>query len=116
MKFRKETFGYVAYDEVFDKFWRLSEEDFKKFKIPKINSYSSDKPYGTMDLLIDDLSAPLSIGWMLTNLCNSKCLHCKASSGEKEKYELNVDEIKKILKMLNNHNALRVVFLGGEPL
>lgn len=116
IKIRRENFGYIIFDGEHDKFWRLSKEDYKKFKIPKIDDYSSPKAYGSKDLNVKDLSAPISIGWMLTNECNSKCLHCRANSGERERNELNFNQIKRILRMLDSMKVMRVVFSGGEPL
>ncbi|MFC1522542.1 radical SAM protein [Elusimicrobiota bacterium] len=65
-----------------------------------------------------DFSAPLFVAWQITNICDSKCLHCLEESGPENafSYELNREEIFRILKQIAKLNIPYVAFGGGEPL
>lgn len=52
----------------------------------------------------------------LTNKCNYSCKHCSVNSGKKLKNELNLSEIKRLLKKLKNLKVKNVELTGGEPL
>lgn len=62
------------------------------------------------------LSAPLSVLWELTNICNLRCKHCYASSGTARIKELTTDEAKNLLEELHDMGVLQVSFTGGEPI
>lgn len=50
----------------------------------------------------------------ITDMCNLDCRHCYI--GEKEKAELSVDVIKKVLQEFEQMQGLRLLITGGEPL
>lgn len=61
------------------------------------------------------LKAPLRITWDITKKCNLFCLHCYNRSGSSDN-ELNLQEIKKILKNIIESDIFIVTLSGGEPL
>jgi MoaA/NifB/PqqE/SkfB family radical SAM enzyme len=69
--------------------------------------------YNAMQVLGINSSVPPAIGWLITERCNMKCMHC-TSYLSKEK----IDQ-KKILKIADNiasSGATMVMISGGEPL
>jgi len=65
--------------------------------------------------LFKKFKKPLLAGIKITNMCNLKCLHCPFWRNE-EKQSLSWENIKKILKRLNDDGVKIVIFEGGEPL
>lgn len=115
---RKEDWGYVLYDKTHDKIWRFSKEEYSKLDLQTdISSCVRDSFYGTQLISPEaDLKAPLSVSWMTTNGCNSKCLHCRADSGKAYEGELSLTESLHMLEAIKELGVLRVVISGGEPL
>ncbi|GAI31842.1 unnamed protein product, partial [marine sediment metagenome] len=56
-----------------------------------------------------------SVELEVTKACNSKCIHCIASAGEKRQYEFNSDELDCILKQLKEKDFKEIIVTGGEP-
>lgn len=55
--------------------------------------------------------------WEVTGACNLRCIHCHATSGQREKDELSTDEGKRLIDMIAEEEEFRtLVFTGGEPL
>jgi len=59
---------------------------------------------------------PTTVTFELTNACNLRCKHCFSFAGERLGDELNIDEIKKVLRELHNLGTMEIDFGGGEPL
>ncbi len=51
----------------------------------------------------------------VTNRCNLRCGHCLVRGGEITKDELNVEDLKEVLKDATRLGAKRIFFTGGEP-
>lgn len=64
------------------------------------------------------VSNPLSICWQITKTCQLKCSHCIANSNyqDKNRKELETQEIIKILDKLWDWGVRRIDFSGGDPL
>ncbi|MCT4509360.1 MAG: radical SAM protein [Tepidibacter sp.] len=55
--------------------------------------------------------------WNITNVCNFKCKHCYSSATPtKDKEELTLEEIKKVVDDLATINVPVILLSGGEPL
>ncbi|MFC1522545.1 radical SAM protein [Elusimicrobiota bacterium] len=67
---------------------------------------------------IFNLSAPLYIGWQLTNECTATCLHCIEESGPGKAFkdELSKEEVLRIAGEFASNNVPYISFSGGEPL
>ncbi|MBI4669161.1 MAG: radical SAM protein [Elusimicrobia bacterium] len=65
-----------------------------------------------------ELSAPLYVGWQLTNECNLACRHCleRSGPGRRGKDELDRKARFKILEEFVKNGVTYVAFSGGEPL
>jgi radical SAM protein with 4Fe4S-binding SPASM domain len=57
----------------------------------------------------------LTLIWNLTNRCNLSCLHCYASAG-KDREELSLPEIRRVIGELAGAGVRFVILSGGEPL
>lgn len=123
--FRKEDWGYLVQDLYNDRIWGVGEE----YTIEQILSdYKSpvwlDNPYRYEDKFfmgnmsnVRSLKAPISISWSVTAMCNSKCKFCCTDSfNGLTSNEATIEEISKILDILEEWGVLRVVIGGGEPL
>lgn len=115
---RKEDWGYVLYNEAYDRIGRFLKSDYKGIDSSvALASYAQKTFYGTQNVAKEvDLSAPLSVSWMVTNACNSKCLHCRTNSGQPDRDELGLSDAYRLLEMLKDLGVLRLVISGGEPL
>ena len=62
----------------------------------------------------------IDFAWLeLTDRCNLNCVHCYGEFGcpkENKGEELTIEQWKKIIKQLKNHDCNSVQFIGGEPL
>lgn len=57
------------------------------------------------------------IVWNITKKCNLLCKHCySGSNSEQDNYELNTEEVKKIINDLAEFQVPVILFSGGEPL
>ena len=111
---RKEVFGKICYDKKLDKFWRISAKQSSKYDYNDTNRrmpFGDEIPYD----LANQLSAPLSVGWKITNRCNALCDHCYASSSPSECIGLSTEKLIKIAENLAQSNVFRVDLCGGEP-
>jgi radical SAM protein with 4Fe4S-binding SPASM domain len=52
----------------------------------------------------------------ITDICPMACLHCSGSCGIRGKYQLTLEQIKKIINDINNLNGKVLEISGGEPL
>ncbi len=59
-------------------------------------------------------SAPLRMDLALTFRCQNDCIHCYAG-GPHETNELDTEEWKEVIKLLNNIGVFILTFTGGEP-
>jgi uncharacterized radical SAM superfamily Fe-S cluster-containing enzyme len=62
------------------------------------------------------LSAPLFVIWEITGACNLRCKHCLSDAGKKAPDELNTQEVKDLIDVLEKMKVFYVNFSGGEPL
>lgn len=64
------------------------------------------------------LSAPLTVTWEITNLCNLSCTHCLSASGPNARTdsELSLEEAKGVVDQLAEEKVFQIHFGGGEPL
>ncbi|MFQ5707221.1 MAG: radical SAM protein [bacterium] len=64
------------------------------------------------------LKAPLELYWVLTNKCNIDCSFCfmDAEKYHGEEFELSAAERQFILNEIVDHDVLKVILTGGEPL
>jgi MoaA/NifB/PqqE/SkfB family radical SAM enzyme len=97
---RKEEFGMIEYDV-----------DKDTFTLESIRSLESIKDW--------QLSAPLTLHWMLTLKCNARCPYCyllpnllKPSDKEET---LNIDEVRRFIKDFSDLSGFRLYLTGGEP-
>jgi heme b synthase len=60
---------------------------------------------------------PRLIAWELTQSCNLRCVHCRASATEeRSEEELSTVEAKRLLESLSEVNHPIIILTGGEPL
>lgn len=97
---RKEAFGTIEYSL-----------DNDTFNLESIRSLESIKDW--------ELSAPLTLHWMVTLKCNARCPYCyllpnllKPSDKEET---IEVDSIRKFIKDFSNSGGFRLYLTGGEP-
>jgi mycofactocin radical SAM maturase len=62
------------------------------------------------------LSAPVTITWEITHLCNLKCVHCLSGSSTESPGELDMEECLAIVDQLAALKVFEINFGGGEPL
>ncbi len=62
------------------------------------------------------LKAPIEIEVDLTNACNLQCIHCYNESSPKNKYELPLFLVKKIIDEAAKIEVFSISLMGGEPL
>ena len=60
--------------------------------------------------------APLMVVWNFTQACNLKCRHCYQEAGRRADDELSLDEQKRLVDILADHDVAMIAFSGGEPL
>jgi len=66
-----------------------------------------------------NLTAPISVVWMISKNCPFNCIYCHSDMGNPESKNLEMvkmSQINKILKELKKANVFRIYFSGGEPL
>jgi len=94
---------------------------------PVIDSYNRNLEHAEEldleDFIIDSplvelkqfhLSAPAIAFIETTNLCNLRCTHCYASSGERRESEMSTQRILKLLDEFADMGVLQVFLTGGE--
>jgi len=62
------------------------------------------------------LSAPVTVDWEITMLCNLKCIHCCFAAGASRANELTEEEAKRAIDEMADIGVFRIGFTGGEPL
>lgn len=58
---------------------------------------------------------PATVTLELTNACNLRCKHCFSFAGESFADELSYEEIRRVLKELQDMGTMEIDFGGGEP-
>ncbi len=61
-------------------------------------------------------TAPPTVVWNFTNLCNLRCRHCYQDAGEKLKGELSLKQRLDVVDQLADQDVFALAFSGGEPL
>lgn len=61
-------------------------------------------------------TSPIAVRWDLTYLCNFQCIHCYSSCGYDKNKQLSLDNIKKIIDILDKEKVQFVQILWGEPM
>ncbi|MCD6268000.1 MAG: radical SAM protein [Thermotogaceae bacterium] len=59
---------------------------------------------------------PSIVEYEITTACNSRCIHCYCSAGEKHPNELSLDEIKDLILQVKETKVWALDIVGGEPL
>ncbi|WP_195839060.1 radical SAM/SPASM domain-containing protein [Anaerosalibacter bizertensis] len=142
---RKENFGAILYDrENFEfyfidkfgfeiilninkfgiqrtiEFYDYDERDSVTFYIKELNELGLVKGNKIdADIIINkptekSLSAPVKAYLTITDFCNLKCDHCFGDFGKGN--EMNMKNIREILKQLNDLGVPQISITGGEPL
>jgi AdoMet-dependent heme synthase len=83
-----------------------------QFSAEIMEDYVLDSPYVDLDRF--HLSAPAIAFIETTNLCNLKCTHCYAKSGNKRENELETTKILALIDELASIGVLQVFLTGGE--
>lgn len=65
---------------------------------------------------INELTFFPSVNLIITNACRMRCEFCCAETKEHETIKSNIDNLKKIIKILSDNGTKRICFSGGEPL
>lgn len=68
-----------------------------------------------MSRFVTYLRSPLFVWWDITYRCNLRCKQCYSNSGKFSVHELNIREVKEIIKQLKEMKVFYIYFLGGEP-
>ena len=69
--------------------------------------------------MVDNLKKyiPRLIAWEITQSCNLKCVHCRASATDKRSHEeLGTDAARQFLKSVSEIGRPIIILTGGEPL
>ncbi len=61
------------------------------------------------------LSAPVSVFWEITSLCNQSCCHCYNTSGQQAEGELTTEECLQLIDELHEAGTYKLIIGGGEP-
>lgn len=67
-----------------------------------------------MELDFENLSAPISVDWNVTDRCNLKCMHCYNGDLVKSS-EMSTAEALKFMDNLAESKVLEMTITGGEP-
>lgn len=59
--------------------------------------------------------APFQVVWNLSRACNMKCVHCYEDAGNKDKDELNEQQVIEGLEIMSRAGVTSIAFSGGEP-
>lgn len=70
--------------------------------------------YADVDLNRFHLSAPAIAFIETTNLCNLRCEHCYAFSGDRREKEMSTEKIKELMDEYEKMGVLQVFLTGGE--
>ena len=97
----KHSLSYKDSIEIIQSF--LSNFKRNKVLYDKLDDYFPDNEFRCLSLEI-------------TKKCNLNCIHCYLSAGKANKNELNLDEIKHLLKATKDLGAKSIALGGGEPL
>jgi radical SAM protein with 4Fe4S-binding SPASM domain len=109
LSIREENQNFIVYDHDSGNYKKFTSfEDIKNTYPQLINN----KQYS---LIKNSISMPLKIFFDPTNMCNSKCIHCYNSSGEKKGEEISLTDIKKLANEMKKNGIFQVSIAGGEP-
>jgi MoaA/NifB/PqqE/SkfB family radical SAM enzyme len=99
---RKESFGKIIFNPYEDRF-----------------ILEADMPKDLIKFYKNELSAPLTVHWLVTMKCNARCKYCYERnfllSNSKQEDLLSKDEITSFLKDFSSSGGFRVYLTGGEP-
>jgi MoaA/NifB/PqqE/SkfB family radical SAM enzyme len=75
-------------------------------------------PYKALNLFKHSLAfnKPHHVQWMLTSRCNYRCRSCNVWRDQKSAKELNTEEVKAGLNVLDKLGVMEIVLSGGNPL
>ena len=76
-------------------------------------------PYENIKYNINNLTAPISVVWMISENCPFNCIYCHSDMGNSERKNsriVKMSQASKILEELKKANVFRIYFSGGEPL
>lgn len=96
----------------------MNHNNLNDVSIHKIRSHMNKMAHGEVDDYLKNIGHKLRlIFWELTEGCNLKCIHCRATAQpERSKEELTTEECFKIIDQLASFADPIVVLTGGEPL
>ena len=60
--------------------------------------------------------APFLVVWDITYACNLRCKHCYANAGRPLSDELDTQEAKRVIDVLDRAGVVSIAWSGGEPL
>lgn len=60
--------------------------------------------------------SPISVGWIITYKCNSRCNYCTSWKRENKEPELTTEQAKDLIRQMGRLKVWMLSFTGGEPL